>query len=241
MFGKINPQEEVLHKKITERKPNEFLLKQINKTPERLNDILWNQKKIEIENRKLKNQEKKWLEYKWNAMVEEILNEFSTWVKKNNSWTYSKEFIERFNELINQDFESVYGLIKFIIATWHQVSFFNDFLVKNLNNFPEKTQLRILNEIWTPNSSYSHLIDEIMMRHFYQDVGNTTKCEQIAYKLARNKDEYVREQVMYNKNLKKDFMLNEVILRLTDDKNEFVREVAFEIRDKLQWKHNFVN
>jgi len=72
MFGKINLQEEALHKKITERNPNEFLLQQINKTPERLNDILWNQKKVEIENRKLKNQEKPSL----NENIKSLLYEF---------------------------------------------------------------------------------------------------------------------------------------------------------------------
>lgn len=229
MFGKINLQEEKFHQKINERKPNEFLLQQINKTPERLNDILWNEKKLEIDNRKFKNQKRKWLEYQWNAIVEEILNEFSIWVKQNNSWTYSKEFIERFNELINQDFKSIYELIRFIVVSWYQVSFFNNFLVKNLNNFPEKTQLRILNEIWTESSSYSHFINKIMMRHFYMDVANTTKCEQIAYKLAHNKDEYVREQVMYNKNLKKDFMLNTIAKRLIDDNNYIVKDVALDI------------
>lgn len=239
MLWKMITKEEGLHKKISERTSNEFYLQQINKTPEKLGQILSKQKNLEIENRKLKNQEKKWTEHKENTPLQEVLKEFEQWFKrKNNFWMLTKDFFIRSKELIKQDFYSIRWLIEFVAKSEYQRIFVDNFLWENLSNFSEDTQLATLYLIW---SNWNNLMEESAMDAFYRDFPQKTQSEKVAKLLITRANRYAREYILYNEYLKKDFMLNEVVLRLMDDKSEFVREVAFEIRDKLQWKYNFVN
>jgi len=118
-----------LHEKITWREPNEFLLQQINKTPDKLNQILSTQKNLEIENKRLKSQLEKWLESKEDTPLEETLKAFEKWFTKSNDfWSIMEDFYLWSKELLEKDFYSIRGLIEFVAKSKHQEIFIHKFL-----------------------------------------------------------------------------------------------------------------
>jgi len=71
------------------------------------------------------------------------------------------------------------------------------------------------------------------MDRFYIYFSPKTTSEKVANYLITRENKLAREFIMYNKLLKKEFMLNEILMRLMDDKDDRIRMLARKARDEL--------
>lgn len=219
------------HANSTNTKPGQGWAEQTSGNAEELLDNLF-----EAENRKIyikkmtekKNDTQESGKNNQNTPLKETIEAFKSWfTEKNNMWMVAKEFYDRSNELLKQDFHSIAWLTNYIINSPYQEIFIGNFLEHELSNLSENTQLAILYKIgvnWESN------IKENTMNIFYIGFGEKVQSEKIAEFLVNRSNRLARENILYNKHLSKDFMQEHIIKRLLNDKDDFIRNLARDIK-----------
>ena len=177
----------------------------------------------------MQQQQKEQLEYKKGPVIKLMKYLANRFVEYNQNGTLKYDFSSRFSSFLTMKFASFDALVDYLISDEnpYKILLLSNALWKEVVEFSEKDQIKILEKL----EDFSE--DNTQLNVFYYDYVHNLRNRTIAQKLASHKSKRVREYLLYNDVLPKNFMFDKILPILKHDDNEHIKEKATELYNTI--------